>query len=241
MRKNLFLVVSVFLLSQPIAAQAKEARVSSAAKEAAGLSGNGYIPFETKNVDEAYKTLQSALSKYEATIKSYNMSSTPDSRFKSINADISVDLQKGSALMNDLAQIGAVKNQSYNQYPQTGYDMPSLQKELAGLNDKLYRILGSSKSDIELLKMLITKITDAENRIKSVENNSIMLGKARINVNIQQKGYASAAGAAKCGVKGLLLYTLFTALIALGSFMLGLYANKIKFFKTGLGQTPAGN
>lgn len=154
------------------------------------MTGSGYINFEAKNVDAIYEHVKKAMGAHEASINSYNRSATPDPRYKNINMEVVVDLSKAASFMNELSGLKEIKSQSYNQYSQREGDINTLKNELEVLNERLHKAVFSAKPDVEVIKLIVTKVTETENKINQLKTRDPMIGKARINISIQQEGYS---------------------------------------------------
>jgi hypothetical protein len=185
------------------------------------ITGNGYITYEAKNVDALYEQLKNIIAQYQGMVKNFNINSSPDMKYKNMNLEVSMDIEDAPSFMNDISGFKTVKNQSYNQYAQSGDNVETLKQELAVYNDRLGKAISSAKPDVEVIKLLVNKITETENKIKSVEMNQPLANKARINITIQQKGYPNSRN----GVP--LIITVIIAGMVIAFFSLGLFSMKL--------------
>lgn len=190
------------------------------------ITGNGYIALEAKNVDALYEQVKSIITKHQALVKNFSLNNSPDMKYKNLTLEVTLDIAAAPSFMNELSGLKAVKNQSYNQYAQPEINIPALQQELGTYNDRLNKVLSASKADVEVVKLLVNKITETENRIKSLEMNQPMFSKARINITIMQKGYPANYDQRQKKDLSIIL-TVIIAGMALVFFVLGLFSIKL--------------
>ncbi len=190
------------------------------------ITGNGYIAFEAKNVDALYEQVKSIITKHQALVKNFNLNNSPDMKYKNLTLEVSLDIATAPSLMSELSGLKTVKNQSYHQYAQPEINIPALQQELETYNDRLNKVLSAAKADVEVVKLLVNKITETENRIKPQEMNQPMLNKARINITIMQKGYPANYDQRQKKDLSIIL-TVIIAGMALVFFVLGLFSIKL--------------
>lgn len=206
---------AVVLSKQPVA-------MCGIAPSGSNMTGNGYITYEAKNVDALYEQIKSIMTKYQATVKNFNMNNSPDMKYKNLNLEVTLDIEDAPSFMNEISSFKMVKNQSYNQNAQNEGNVEALQQELAVFNDRLNKVIAVTKPDVEVIKLIVNKITETENKIKSLEMNYPLVNKARINITIQQKGFP-----VKYRNDAAIILTVIIAGMALVFFVLGLFSIKL--------------
>lgn len=233
-RKCLALVIllaSCFLQVMPGIVGAEEAAVvlskqpvamCGMAPAGSNMTGNGYITYEAKNVDALYEQIRSIMTKYQATVKNFNMNNSPNMKYKNLNLEVTLDIEDAPSFMNEISSFKIVKNQSYNQNAQNEGNIESLKQELEVCNDRLNKVISTAKPDVEVIKLIVNKITETENKIKSLEMNYPLVNKARINITIQQKGYPVNNRSDVA-----IILTVIIAGMALVFFVLGLFSIKL--------------
>lgn len=190
------------------------------------ITGNGYITYEAKDVDALYKQIQTTLTAYQGIVKTFNMNNSPDMKYKSLTLEVTLDIADAPSFMNDISSLKTVKNQSYNQYALSEDNIETLRQELDRYNDRLNKDVTISKPDIEVIKLIVNKITETENKIKSLEMNQSMVNKARVNITIQQKGFPVNNNSNMKNDLSIIL-TVIIAGMAFVFFMLGLFSIKL--------------
>jgi hypothetical protein len=168
------------------------AAVPASPAPADNMTGNGSISFETKNVEALYNSIKNTTTKYQASIRNLNIGNSHDVKYKYINMEVILDISQAAPFMNEIASLKEVTSQNYNQYAQREGNEENLNKELESLNKHLDRMVSSGKADSEAIKLIVSKIIETESRIKSLSYNTPMISKARININIQEKGYQNS-------------------------------------------------
>jgi hypothetical protein len=210
---------AVMINKQPIA-------VCGIAPSGRHITGNGYITYEAKNVDALYEEIKKAITKHQAIVKNFNMNNSPDMKYKNLNLEVTLDIENAPSFMNEISSLKTVKNQSYNQYAQSEGNIETLKQDLAVFNDRLNKAVSAAKPDVEVIKLIVNKITETENKIKSLEMNQPMANKARINISIQQKGYPANYNPQVKNDASIIL-TVIIAGMALVFFVLGLFSIKL--------------
>ncbi len=215
--------------------QKQSIAVCGIAPAGGNITGNGYITYEARNVDTLYEQIKGIMAKHQGTVKNFNMNNSPDMKYKNLSLEVILEIQDAPSFMNDISSLKTVKSQNYNQYAQSEGNIESLKQELAVFNDRLNKAVAAAKPEVEVIKLIVTKITETENKIRSLEMNQPMVNKARINITIQQKGFpANYNPNIKNDVS--IILTVIIAGMALVFFALGLFSlkliNKLKKKKT---------
>ncbi|MDD5491960.1 MAG: hypothetical protein PHV60_04690 [bacterium] len=165
----------------------KVVAVPAATAGSVQVSGNGNITLESDDVEATCSQIQSLTKKYDAAVRNFNINDVPNTKYKNASMDLSLDIASATVFMNEVLTLGKVRGNSYNENRQMD-NIDDLNKQLAELKDSFDKMI-RNKPDVEVLKVLVTKITDIENRIRNLQYNDRELGKARIYINVQQKGW----------------------------------------------------
>lgn len=210
---SLFLATSIFAEQETVSAEAANAAMcvvpSGGGRNA--VTGSGNISMEVKNVDDICNKIQEIVKKHGAIMKNFNINADSNSRFKNAYMEAVIDTALAPAFMNDIIALGEVKSNSYNEQTQPD-NADDLNKQLAQLNNNYEKLL-QKKPDIEVSKVLVAKIIEVENRLRNLQCSQGNEDKARIYINVQQKG--QNARAAVPGTAGKFWPFLATAIVSL--------------------------
>jgi hypothetical protein len=179
----LFLSISVF------AAPVLQARACIDGPRMNGpAAGYGSITLESKDIAKTYEEIQKILPKYKAITRSYSTSTNLERRTRSIYAEFLVDPANGPLLLNDVASLGTVVSQNYNQNSSNSENLQGVRNELDSLREHINHYLTTAKPDIFILKIFVNKFMELENRLRSVESPSSQQAQTRINITLQLTG-----------------------------------------------------
>jgi hypothetical protein len=156
------------------------------------VAGYGSITLESKDISKTYTEIQKIQSKYKAMVRSYSTSTNQEKRTRSIYAEFFVDPASGSLLLNDIASLGTVVSQNYNQNSPNSENLQSIKNELDTLREHINHYLSTAKPDIFILKIFVNKFMELENRLRSVESPNSQQAQTRITITIQSMGSSDA-------------------------------------------------
>lgn len=224
-------ILVLFLSIGVIAAPVLEARAYIDRQRMNGPgAGYGSITLESKDISRTYSEIQKILPKYNAMVRSYSTSTNQERRTHSIYAEIFVDPANGPLMLNDIAALGTVVSQNYNQNSPNAENLQGIKNELDTLREHINRYLSTAKPDIFILKIFVNKFMELENRLKSIESPNSQQGQTRINITIQSMGSADAGRmpGGTVSTSGSTTLTIIACLLL--GYLIGGFSGRVRIF-----------
>ncbi|MBN1384575.1 MAG: hypothetical protein JW983_06845 [Elusimicrobia bacterium] len=183
---------------------------------------NGNITLEAKKPGEVQEKIKKIAEKYKVTTKNFYINTNGRRGKKSISITYDVPKADAPSLMNEIALLGEVISQNYNDY-QNNYDMDDLNRKLKSFKQYLNMVISSSKPDPEIIKLFTQQIQNVESQIKRATQSP---ENANIRISINEKGYDTGSDAAGKKEKWLTEKLIIGIIIAVIFFILGLMTAK---------------
>lgn len=227
-----FLCILVLLLSISVfATPVLQARACIDGPRINGpAAGYGSITLESKDISKTYAEIQKILPKYKATVRSYSTSTNQERKTHNIYAEFFVDPANGPLLLNEIASLGTVVSQNFNQNSPNSENLQGIKNELDTLREHINKYLAAAKPDIFILKIFVNKFMELENRIRSSETPNSQQAQTRINITIQSMGSSEAGRMPGGTVSNSDSTTLTIVVCLLLGFVIGGFSGKVRIF-----------